>query len=342
MASKRKSFNFNGHSVAPGERANFDLRAAQLYTHTELHIPVEIMHGRQDGPVLLVCAAIHGDELNGVEIIRRLLKRPALQRLKGTLMVVPVVNVFGFIHRSRYLPDRRDLNRCLPGSATGSLAARIANRFVTEILSKCTHAIDLHTGAINRSNLPQIRAYLDDPETAAMANSFAVPIVVNTHLLDGSLRSYADANGISAITYEAGEAMRFDEAAIVAGVKGILNVMRGLGMLRPLKKPSKQPMVARATRWIRAGQDGIITPAVRLGSYITKGDKLATISAPLGIAETTVKAPGDGIVIGCTTLPLVNEGEAIFNIAQFLNAGKIAESIQAFHKELGVEENRMG
>lgn len=303
MASRHKPFNFNGQSIAPGERANFDLRAAQLYTHTELHIPVEIIHGRQDGPILLVCAAIHGDELNGVEIIRRLLKRPVLRRIKGTLIVVPIVNIFGFIHQSRYLPDRRDLNRCFPGSASGSLAARIANRFVTEILSKCTHAIDLHTGAINRSNLPQIRAYLDDPETEAMAKSFTVPIVVNTDLLDGSLRSYADKNGISAITYEAGEAMRFDEAAIVAGVKGILSVMRGLGMLRPLKAAPKQPVVAQSARWIRAEQDGIIIPAVRLGSHVKQGDKLATISAPLGIAEITVKAPGDGIVIAVPRYP---------------------------------------
>ncbi|MGI9293243.1 MAG: succinylglutamate desuccinylase/aspartoacylase family protein, partial [Pseudomonadales bacterium] len=341
MARKRKAFEFNGKTIAPGERANFDLRAAQLYTHTELHIPVEIIHGRQDGPVLLVCAAIHGDELNGVEIIRRLLKRLVRRRIKGTLMVVPIVNVFGFIHQSRYLPDRRDLNRCFPGRAKGSLAARIAHRFVTEILSKCTHAIDLHTGAINRSNLPQIRAFLDDPETEAMAKSFSVPIVVNTDLLDGSLRSYADENGISAITYEAGEAMRFDEAAIAAGVKGVLNVMRGLGMLTALKRAPKEPVVAQSAKWIRAVQDGIIIPAVRLGSHVKEGDKLATISAPLGIAEKIVKAPGDGIVIGSTTLPLVNEGEAIFNIAQFPNTEKVAETVQAFHEELGVEENKV-
>ena len=342
MSSKRKPFEFNGQMIAPGERVNIDLRAAQLYTHTELHIPVEIIHGRQDGPVLLVCAAIHGDELNGVEIIRRLLKKTVLKNIKGTLMVVPIVNVFGFIHQSRYLPDRRDLNRCFPGNAHGSLGSRIAHRFVTEILSKCTHVIDLHTGAINRTNLPQIRAFLDDPETEAMAKNFAVPIVVNTGLLPGSLRAYADKNSISAITYEAGEALRFDEAAIAAGVKGVLNVMRGLGMLRKLKKPPKEPVVARSSKWIRAVQDGIIYPAVRMGSRVQRGDPLATISAPLGIDEKVVKAPGAGIVIGGTTMPLVNEGEAIFHIAQFLNSEKVAQTVQDFHEELLDEENKIG
>lgn len=342
MTSKRKPFKFNGHTIAPGERANIDLRSAQLYTHTELHIPVEIIHGRQDGPVLLVCAAIHGDELNGVEIIRRLLKTTALKRIKGTLVVVPIVNVFGFIHKSRYLPDRRDLNRCFPGNAKGSLASRIADRFVTEILNKCTHMIDLHTGAINRSNLPQIRACMDDPETEAMAKNFAVPIVVNAKLLNGSLRSCASKKGIAAITYEAGEALRFYEAAIVAGVKGVLSVMRNLGMLRAPKKSPMESVVARSSKWIRASQDGIIYPAVRLGSYVKRGDTLATISAPLGISEKAVKAPGAGIVIGSTTLPLVNEGEAIFHIAQFQNTEAVAKTIQVFQEEMRDEEKYIG
>ena len=177
--------------VNPGQRVNINLPVADLYTATSLSMPVKVICGRRAGPVLFVSAAIHGDELNGVEIIRRLLKRKSLQSIRGTLLAVPVVNVHGFLHQSRYLPDRRDLNRSFPGSAKGSIAARLANTFLKQIVTKADYGIDLHTGAINRSNLPQIRGNLGDEKTLELARSFGVPVIVNANIRDNSLRASA-------------------------------------------------------------------------------------------------------------------------------------------------------
>ena len=257
--ASQPSFELAGYRVEPGNRIQFNLPAVQLYTNTPLELPVEIIHGRRSGPVLLVCAAIHGDELNGVEIIRRLRLLPMLRRLRGTLVLVPVVNLFGFIHQSRYLPDRRDLNRCFPGSDSGSLASRLANLFFTEIVSRCTHVIDLHTGAIHRDNTPQIRAALSESLVDGMARAFGMPVIVNAGLIDGSLRAEAGAAGIPVLTYEAGEALRLDEWAIVPGVRGIVEVMRLIEMLPPSRRrrAPPEPFVTRSTRWYRADSDGM-------------------------------------------------------------------------------------
>ena len=169
-------------SIPARSRVLIELPLPPLYTHTPLSLPVHVIRGAKDGPRLFVSAAIHGDELNGTEIIRRLLKQPVLKRIRGTLVAVPIVNIYGLLHHSRYLPDRRDLNRSFPGSDKGSLAARLAHIFMTEIVDNCTHGIDLHTGAIHRSNLPQIRANLDDEETARLANDFGVPVLFNANL----------------------------------------------------------------------------------------------------------------------------------------------------------------
>ena len=227
----RADFVIQGQSVTAGQRSVIDLVLPKLNSHTSLTMPIHVVHGRKDGPRLFVCAAIHGNELNGVEIIRRLLEVKALRRLAGTLVAAPVVNVYGLIHQSRYLPDRRDLNRSFPGSATGSLAARVAHLVLNEIVRHCSHGIDLHTGAIQRTNLPQIRANLDDPETEFLARAFGVPVLLNSTLRDGSLREAAAALGIPMLLYEAGEGLRFDEVPIRAGLTGILNVMRALAML---------------------------------------------------------------------------------------------------------------
>ena len=204
----RKGFLINGMEVQPGKRALIDLELPKLNSHTALAMPVHVIHGRRDGPRLFLCAALHGDEVNGVEIIRQVLTLKALNRLHGTLVAVPVVNVYGVIHQSRYLPDRRDLNRSFPGHESGSMTARVTHLFMTEIVYRCTHGIDLHTGAIHRSNLPQIRADLDDPETERMARAFGVPVLLNSSLRDGSLRQVAAENGIPTLLYEAGEALR--------------------------------------------------------------------------------------------------------------------------------------
>ncbi|RQW05786.1 succinylglutamate desuccinylase/aspartoacylase family protein, partial [candidate division KSB1 bacterium] len=266
-----------GIPIYPGEQKRISLPVAMLYTHTPVEMPVHVIHGKKAGPKLFVCAALHGDELNGIEIIRRLLRAPLTRRLKGTLICVPIVNVYGVLEHSRYLPDRRDLNRSFPGTERGSLAARLADLFMTEVVAKCSYGIDLHTGALHRTNLPHIRAKLDDPKTAELARAFGVPVLLNSDFRDGSLRQAAADSGVTMLLYEAGEALRFDEISIRAGVSGILNVLRRLGMLpavKKAKKPLAEPVIARSSLWIRAPQGGILRARVLLGQRIEKNTLL--------------------------------------------------------------------
>jgi len=321
-------------TVAPGSRASIDLPVADLYTGTSLAMPVKVVCGKRAGPTLFVSAAVHGDELNGVEVVRRLLKRKALQSIRGTLIAVPVVNVHGFLNQSRYLPDRRDLNRSFPGSAKGSIASRLANTFLTEIVEKADAGIDLHTGAINRSNLPQIRANIDDPGTLEMAKAFGTPVVINSTIRDGSLRSCAAERGFPMLIYEAGEALRFDDLSIRAGLRGVLQVMRHIGMLPKSKKESMiVPVIADSTSWVRAPASGIVSHKAELGARVVEGQSLAVIGDPLGEAVERVNAPFAGIVIGRSNLPLAHEGDALFHVAAFKSVQRAEDKVEEFAAE---------
>jgi predicted deacylase len=337
--TRNSEISIGGTRIAPGERTELVLPVADLYTTTAIGMPVKVIAGRKAGPTLFVSAAIHGDELNGVEIIRRMLRRKIMRSIRGTLIAVPVVNVHGFLDQSRYLPDRRDLNRSFPGSARGSIAARLADLFVKEILSKADFGIDLHTGAINRSNLPQVRANLDDAKTLEIAEAFGAPVIIDANLRDGSLRACAADIGVPILIYEAGEALRFDETSIRAGLRGIFNVMRHIGMLpESSRKRLVEPVVARSTRWVRAGRSGIVNMAAKLGSRVGEGDRLATISDPIGQHEDHVTAPFDGIVIGRNNLPLAHEGDALIHLGSFSNVPMAEDVVEAFttvHEENG-------
>jgi len=331
MKITNKPITIGDTQVNPGDRVNVSLPVADLYTSTSLSMPVKVICGRLAGPVLFVSAAIHGDELNGVEIIRRLLKRKVLRSIRGTLLAVPIVNVHGFLDQSRYLPDRRDLNRSFPGSSKGSIAARLANKFTKQILSNADYGIDLHTGAINRSNLPQIRANLDDVQTLDIAKAFGAPVIINSNIRDGSLRECASDQGLPMLIYEAGEALRFDETSIRAGIRGILNVMRHIGMLSASEtRKHVTPIVAQSTQWVRAETSGIVSGKAKLGSTIKNGQRLAIISDPLGEDEANVLAPFDGIVIGRSNLPLAHEGDALFNLSSFSNVPKASDIVETF------------
>ena len=329
-------FTINGVRIAPGERRTINLPIAKLYTHTSLAMPVQVLHGRQPGPQLFVSAAIHGDEINGVEVIRRLLRLPILERLRGTLVAIPIVNVHGFLDRSRYLPDRRDLNRSFPGSEQGSLASRIAHLFMSEIVARCQYGVDLHTGAIHRTNLPQIRANLDDEQTLHLAQAFAAPVLINANLRDGSLRQAALEQGVRMLLYEAGEALRFDEASIRGGVSGLLYVLRALRMLpRPLlRRKPLTPVVARSSSWVRAPESGVLRALVRLGARVERGDLLGVIADAFGEHEVPVVAPADGIIVGRTQLPLVHEGEALFHLARFHEMETASRQVEAFQESV--------
>jgi uncharacterized protein len=332
QSKQGKVITINNIDVPPGTHTLIDLPISPLYTRTPISIPIHVVNGEKPGPTLLITSAIHGDELNGVEIIRRLLKLKLLNHLSGSVIAIPIVNIFGFIYRSRYLPDRRDLNRSFPGSKTGSMAARIADMLLEQVVSHCTHAIDLHTGAVHRSNWPQIRADLNDAHTLKLANAFGTPVLINGLYLAGSLRKATVSRGIPTLLYEAGEALRLDEFAINVGVKGILNVMRALHMLKtktPVEKCAP-PVVAQASQWVRACQAGLLLSPMPLGERVKKGDILCMIADPISGEETPIISPISGIIIGVNHLPLANEGEALFHIVTF----KSYKSLDKVNKEL--------
>lgn len=332
-AGAERQIVVGGEPVNPGERKRIELEVAKLFDYTPMTIPVEVVRGRQPGPVLFVSAAIHGDEINGVEIIKRLLTRKRIgPRMRGTLIAVPIVNVFGFNNNSRYLPDRRDLNRSFPGSERGSLAGQVAHTFMREIVAKSTHGIDLHTGALHRVNLPQIRALLDDPETSRLAHAFGVPVAINSSVRDGSLRQAAAELGIPMLLFEGGEALRHEEKVIQTGLRGILAVMESIGMIpaatRPRRPGSAQEVfVSRTTYWERAPHSGSLRIRKNLGSMVRKGELLGELSDPYGDDRVKVHAQKTGIIIGMTRIPLVNNGDALFHIARFEDSGAVEESL---------------
>lgn len=279
---------------------------------------VHVVHGREPGPTLFVSAAIHGDEVMGVEIVRRLLRMPSLDTLKGTLLAIPIVNSYGFLNHSRYLPDRRDLNRSFPGDAVGSLAARLANMFMTEIVKRSDVGIDLHSAAIHRTNLPQVRVSPRKPETMTLAEVFGAPIVMTSKIRDGSLRQAAREHDVDILLYEAGEGLRFDEVSARTGVMGILRVMRHLGMVKAkgIAKPQVAPMRSSSSFWLRAPAGGLLRTVKTIGAHVECGDILGLISNPFGEVETEIVAGEPGLLVGRTNLPVVNEGDGLFHVAR--------------------------
>lgn len=348
MAKDNRGFSMDKLTIGdfdifPGEQRKISLPVAKLYTDANVSLPVHIIRAKKPGPTIFISAAVHGDELNGIEIIRRLINEKKLKITKGTVIAVPMVNVYGVVNQSRYMPDRRDLNRCFPGSAKGSLAGRVAHIFLNEIVKHCDYGIDLHTGAIHRSNLPQIRADMSDSETKELAEVFGVPVILNSNLVDGSLRESAVKHQTKILLYEAGEALRFDEFSIRAGMKGILNVLQHLGMTRKVsavKKKKRIPFIANGSQWVRANASGIVHNLVNLGDQITKGQMLAEIGSPYGDVIGYVEATRSGILIGKQNIPLVQEGEAMFHVAYFSeNDEDIADHIETVQDQLLPEHN---
>lgn len=310
------SIDIAGVKIEPGKRQRLEIPVAHLPTQTPISLPVIAIVGKYAGPKLWLSAAIHGDEINGVEIIRQVLEQIKPKKLRGTIIAVPIVNVFGFIEQSRYLPDRRDLNRSFPGSPHGSLASRLAHLFMSEIVSRCTHGIDLHTAAVPRINLPQIRANLQDEETYRFAKAFGAPLVVHATTRDGSLRQAAKQQGIPILLYEAGEALRFDAQAIQIGVEGILRVMDYLQMYSlpyPINEVTSVEVLQ--TKWVRASRSGIFHLSVKLGETVEKKQLLGFITDAFGETSIKVRALEKGTIVGHIQNPLVNQGDGIVHLA---------------------------
>ena len=315
--ARRTSFRLGELDVAPGRSATGELPIARLVTGTKISLPVQVYHGRSEGRTVWLSAAVHGDEINGVEIIRRVTRSLDARKMSGTVITVPIVNVHGFLNGDRYLPDRRDLNRSFPGSPTGSLAARIANLFMTEIVSRCDVGIDLHTGSDHRTNLPQIRADLDDPETRKLAEAFGPPLMLHAKIRDGSLRGAATDRGATVLLYEGGEALRFDGEALSVGVAGIRRVLAELDMVDADDHgPHPLPVESRRSSWVRARRSGIALIDCELGEVVRRGQLLGVIHDSVGARLSQVNAMNSGVVIGRVQQPLVNQGDALIHIAE--------------------------
>lgn len=317
---KNKTLQICNESIYPGESLSLALPLPELFSCAPLYMPIKVIHGKRPGPCLLVTAALHGNELNGTEIINRLLKIKALKRLQGTLIAIPVLNVYGLINRSRYLPGGIELDRCFPGAKTGTHASRMAHIFTNEIFNKADICVDLQTGFINHTNLPQVYVNFEDQQAKALAQTFNAPVMSNMDCEEGSLRSLALEEKKPFLLYEAGEAMRFDEHAIKVGVKGLLNVMRQLEMLpNPTKKePPLKSFFTEKNIWVRASTSGISHTQYKLGQHVKKGEVLCTINDPFGATDSVhITSPEEAIIVGKNNLPLVHEGEALFQLAVF-------------------------
>jgi predicted deacylase len=302
--------------IEPGHKYYIDIPLARLPGQSALTMPTIVVRGKKRGPVLWVSSAVHGDEINGVEVIRRLLDYVCPQNIRGTLIAVPIVNVFGFSQQSRYLPDRRDLNRSFPGNASGSLAARLAHLFMKEIVGKATHGIDVHTGAIHRCNLPQVRCDPGIPENVELAKAFGAAVVVVKKSGAGTLRAAANKKGIPNILLEVGEALRFDETYIEATKHGVLRVMDYLEMLEhPIPTPHTNPLITSETVWVRSRWSGLFKAKTKLGDAIGKGQVLGQVSDVFGKTRGQLRSPKTGMLIGINNNPLVYQGDAVVHIA---------------------------
>lgn len=320
--------------ILRGTTTTINLELPKLY-NTPTNLPIRVIRGRKDGPIVFISAAIHGDELNGIEIIRRIRKLSILNKLKGTLILVPIVNVYGIMNLSRYLPDRRDLNRSFPGSIKGSLASRVAKIFFDEIVSRCDLGIDLHTASIHKSNLPQVRTNIDNEYTFKLAKSFEAPVILHSELRDGSLRSVAQDSGIPILLYEAGEALRFDEVCIRIGVKGIINVLREINMLPTVsRKILKTPIITRNSNWIRTNESGMLRTIKALGELVKKDEIIAFIDEPLGDDSFPIRSPFDGVIIGKSEIPLIQEGDAVFHIAKLKDLESAESKLEYFNENV--------
>lgn len=309
-------FPFGDTEVAPGQSADLRLKVSESYTADPVSIAVTVIRGEEPGPTVFVTASIHGDELNGVGIVRDLLAEERLAELKGTLIAVPVTNVPGFLTLDRHAPDRRDLNRSFPGNKRGSLTSRLAGILFHEVVRRSDFGIDLHTGGGERSNFPQVRADLSSPRVARLAHDFGLPMVIHGLGPRRSLRRTAVLHGVPTIVYEAGSPRRFERGFIEAGLQGVVSVLRRLEMLpgEPLTPPVS--IEVRESRWLRARVGGILDLRVQLGEPVEQNQMISVNTNPFGHERNQLKSKASGIVIGLTGLPLVHPGDAVCHLAR--------------------------
>jgi predicted deacylase len=311
-----KVVRIGGRAVARGSTLQIPLKISEFYTAQPVNIPVTVIRGEASGPTVFLTAAIHGDELNGVEIVRQVILGLTHEKIRGTLICVPVVNRSGFLHHSRYLPDRRDLNRCFPGDVAGPSAFRVAATLFREIVEQADFGIDFHTAAIGKVNLPHLRADMGEPAVRRLAKAFGAEFVFDFRGGKSTLRRAATTAGVPTIAYEAGETFKFQRREVRKGIFGVYNVLADLGMLAiPAREPRFRVIVKRA-RWIRAERGGILDLTVRPGDLLYPGDAVASITNPFGREVVALRADCTGVVLGTTTIPMVNPGDAVAHVAR--------------------------
>ncbi|WP_298474881.1 succinylglutamate desuccinylase/aspartoacylase family protein [uncultured Maribacter sp.] len=316
---ENKDIIVGGQKVSPGEDKLLKINIDRLPTGTLIDIPVYVYNAKQPGPTLLVQGGLHGDEINGMEIVRKMMQEQLFNVERGAVIAVPILNVFGFIHFSRDVPDGKDVNRSFPGSKSGSMASRIAYHYITEILSQIDFGIDLHTGGAQRHNYPQIRYTIEDHRSKEMATIFNAPFIFPSKLIKGSFRNAAYKMGKPTIVFEAGESMRFDNYSILEGMQGVLNVIKHLGMVKNIESTfiERQTSIALTGRkWLRAPTAGMFIPQVLNGSKIKKGQNLGVITDAIALKTKNIKAPYNGFVIALNFQAVVNQGDALFHVGQ--------------------------
>ena len=322
-------FSIAGQRVRAGQKADILIKVSETYLGDDVSIHLRVIRAKKPGPIVFVTAAIHGDELNGVGVIHDLLFHDSLKLTRGTLILVPVVNVFGFEANERYLPDRRDLNRSFPGSPNGSLAARVAHAFFENVVRQSDYGIDLHTAAIQRTNYPNVRGKFSDPAVRKIAEAFGAELLLAGAGPVGSFRREACEAGCPTICVEAGEPWKIEPTIVQFGVRGVCNVLIALDMLKGAPtKPSYQTWIARTT-WVRAKVGGILRFHVAPGQLVRKGQEIASNSSILGTEQNVLISPINGIVLGMTTLPSVKPGEPVCHIGQTKLATKKIEAALA-------------
>ena len=310
-----KEIRIGGKEILPGTESEERILIARLPTHTSLYMHLHVFRAKEPGPVLLLTAGIHGDEINGIETLRRMIRYGSLLPETGTVIAIPLVNVYGFIHGRRELPDGKDLNRSFPGSKKGSLARRLAGILMEQVLPLVDVGVDLHTGGDRRTNYPQIRCDFGNSAALDLAEGFAPPFILHSKPIGSSFRREAGRRGKPIIVYEGGESMRLDERAITEASDGIKRVMQHLGMKKE-ETPTRNPVMLAKSSWMRARTAGIFTPLVSYGQKVEKGQVTALLSDPNGKKETAVKAPSPCYVIGLNHLPVVHAGDALIHLGK--------------------------
>jgi len=306
----------NGRRFGRGESGEHVLNRYIMPSRTPIDVPVFVFRSKHKGPVVLLQAGMHGDETNGIETLRNLLRLDAVHNLyKGSLIVIPILNVVSFLNGSRDLPDERDLNRCFPGSRSGSLGSRIAHDLMKEVVPQITFGIDFHTGGAKINNYPQIRCLFDHPENLELSKHFGAPFTVNAPFRDKSFRKEAARKGKNILVFEAGESLRFNKLAIQEGLNGVLRLLNALGMCnQPV--PASESIVLQRTSWLRAKRAGLFRTQKKYGAWVEKDEVIGTICDPFGEWESPLLSPINGFIIGINNQPVINEGDALMHLGE--------------------------